>query len=193
MVSPEASQNRSEPLARHSIFVASRNATLHVWGTNGLALIGERLPPDTRRDTVETEIADESWLPERYAVDWLNAVWSGPAHQNDARLDEWIRRHVAQGFGRIRRVLLSLVTPALLIERAAELWRHDHTHGELRAHVDGRAARLTLTDHPYLKSPLACRVLAESLRYAASLSRTRGVDGEHTLDPSGLEVQLAWS
>jgi len=182
-----------EPCARQGVFVAQRAAALEVFGAESLKDIGGRVSPDTRRDTVDTSIVGEDWLPERYVLEWQHAVWTGPAKQDDRLFNQFLHSVIAQGFGRIRRFLLMMVTPALLLDRTAELWREEHTHGTLVSRVDGRSALLTLTDHPYASSFLAARVMAESLRHAASLSRTRQVTETHLVLPASLQVKLSWS
>jgi hypothetical protein len=183
----------TEPSARQGIFAAHRAAAIEVFGADSLKKIGEQLSPDTRRDTVDSAIVGDTWLPERYVLEWQHAVWTGPAKQDDERFNRFLHSTIAQGFGRIRRFLLVMVTPALLLDRTAEFWRHEHTHGTLTSRVDGRSALLTLTDHPYASSFLAARVMAESLRHAASLSRTRGVTETHLLLPKSLQVRLTWT
>jgi len=181
-------------MARHSVFVASRAAVLELFGADGLKQISELVPVEIKRAIVDSPLIAGDWLPERWVIAWQEAVWRGPAGESKDRFDEFCRRTVHQGFGRVRKVLLSLVTPAQMFPRSAELWRHEHTTGELTVRVDAGAktALLRLTDHPYANHALAARVLAESLRYAASLARTAGVDESHSLRGGALEVRLDW-
>jgi hypothetical protein len=101
---------------------------------------------------------------------WQEAVWSGPAHASTDELRRYTERVVDAGFGRVRRLLVNLVTPATLCTRAAELWHDEHTHGEISAEPRGQLVIIRLSQHPYVTRPIACLVMAESLRHAASLT-----------------------
>jgi hypothetical protein len=185
---------REEPCVRQSVFAALREVALELWGRDGLHLIGERLGDElARRETVETGIVGPTWLPERWLMEWHQAVWSGPAAGNEVVFHRFIHRTVTQGFGRVRKLLLTLVTPPTLITRAAELWRDEHTHGVLTAHVEGRAGTLLLRDHPFAQNKLSALVLAESMRHAATLSRCSSAHQTHSLTSAGLEVRLTWT
>ncbi len=183
-----------EPCVRQSVFAALRETALELWGRDGLQAIGQRLGDEVaRRETVDTGIVGPTWLPERWLMEWHQAVWSGPAAANEVVFNRFIHRTVQQGFGRVRKLLLNLVTPPTLITRAAELWRDEHTHGELSARVDGKIGVLMLRDHPFAHNKLSALVLAESMRHAASLSRCKSASQTHALTPAGLEVRLTWS
>jgi hypothetical protein len=96
----------------------------------------------------------------------------------------------------VRRAFLSFATPVLLAQRAAELWRHDHTHGQLVLDPDesipGRR-RVTLTEHPFVETPLSRTSFAEVMRYVLSLSRARNVRETHALSAGALVVDLTWN
>jgi hypothetical protein len=175
------------------VFVASRTAAVELYGETGLREIAERLPPDVRAAIADTAIIVERWLPERYVMAWQEAVWEGPARTNEDAFRRYIMRVVDGGFGRVRRLLLNLVTPATLCTRAAELWGDEHTHGEISAHPEGNVVIIRLRAHPYVVRPIARMVLAESLRYAASLTRANRVEQVHRVDGDALEVRLTWS
>jgi hypothetical protein len=181
-----------EPRAVSRIFTASRAAALDLYGPEGLRLISERLPPEARA-LADSPIVAEPWLPERYVLAWQEAVWEGPAHRDEAALRLYAKRNVEFGFGRVRRILVNLVTPATLCVRAAELWRDEHTHGEISAQPDGHTVRIELRDHPYVTRPVARLVMAESLRAAAALTRVRVVTETHQLVDDTLRVDLRWS
>jgi hypothetical protein len=182
-----------EPRAAQRIFTASRAAALALYGAGGLRLIAARLPVEAR-PLVDSPIIVEPWLPERFVVAWQEAVWEGPAKHDEEALREYARRTVDAGFGRVRRLLVTLVTPATLCVRAAELWHDEHTHGEICAYPDGHTVLVQLRDHPYVTRPVARMVMAESLRSAAALTRARSVSETHQLiDDDVLEVRLSWS
>jgi len=182
-----------EPCAAQRVFVASRAAVVDLYGEAGLAVVGERLPADARRVLVDSALITEPWLPERFVMDWQQAVFEGPAGGSDEEFRRYVRKVVDAGFGRVRRLLVNLVTPATLCTRAAELWLDEHTHGEISAVPKGQVVVIRLRNHPYVTRPIARLVMAESLRYAASLTRVKRVDEAHRLDGDALEVRLTWS
>jgi hypothetical protein len=126
-------------------------------------------------------------------MEWQEAVFGGPAHASDEEFRRYIHKVVDAGFGRVRRLLVNLVTPATLCVRAAELWHDEHTHGEISAAPSGHVVVIKLRNHPYVTRPIARLVMAESLRHAASLTRAKRVEQLHRVDGDALEVRLTWS
>ncbi len=184
----------AEPCAGQRVFVASRAAAVELYGDGGLRAIGERLPSEARAALVDTALITEPWLPERFVMAWQEAVFDGPAQHGAEEFRRYVDKVVDAGFGRVRRLLVNLVTPATLCTRAAELWHDEHTHGQIRAEPSGQVVVITLRDHPYVTRPIARLVLAESLRHAASLTRARRVEQLHrVVDGDALEVRLTWS
>jgi hypothetical protein len=183
----------AEPCAGARVFVASRAAAVELYGDIGLQVIGERLPPDIRGPLIDSAIITEPWLPERFVMAWQEAVFEGPAQGSDAEFRRYIDKVVDAGFGRVRRLLVNLVTPATLCTRAAELWHDEHTHGDITAEPTGHLVVIRLRNHPYVTRPVARLVMAESLRHAASLTRVKRVDENHRVDGDALEVRLTWS
>jgi hypothetical protein len=173
------------------VFVASRLAASELYGADGLRAISERLPADARR-LVDSALLDEPWLPERFVMAWQEAVWAGPAKLDDANFRFFIQRVIDLGFGRVRRLLVNLVTPATLCTRAAELWHEEHTHGTIAAEPRGQEVLIRLCEHPYTERPISRMVLAEGFRYAASLTRAKSVTEVHRMDGDTLEVRLNW-
>lgn len=174
------------------MFVASRAAAVDRWGDDGLRAIAARLPDEVRRALVDSAIVADRWLPERYVIAWQEAAWLGPAREDEAEFRRYIDRVVDSGFGRVRRLLVNLVTPATLCTRATELWLDEHTHGEITARPDGHVVVIRLREHPYVGRATSRLVMAESLRHAASLTRVKHVEEQHRLDGDALEVRLTW-
>jgi hypothetical protein len=185
-------QPADEPRAAQRVFVASRAAALALYGDAGLREIAARLPVEARW-LAESAIITDAWLPERFVMAWQEAVWGGPARTDLDAFCVYIHRVVDAGFGRVRRLLVNMVTPATLCKRAAELWHDEHTHGEISAEPDGQLVVIRLREHPYVKRPIACLVMAESLRRAASLTRVRHVEQTHRVLDDALEVRLTWT
>jgi hypothetical protein len=180
-----------EACAASRVFVASRAAAVELYGNDGLKSISARLP-DEARIIADTALITEKWLPERWIIAWQEAVWNGPARKDDAAFRSYVRTVVDHGFGRVRRLLVNLVTPATLCTRAAELWHDEHTHGAITAEPVGNVVNIRLSAHPYVTRPVSRMVMAESLRYAASLTRATDVREAHRLDGDTLEVKLTW-
>ncbi len=190
-----------EPVAHSRIITSKRQAVVDLFGAAGLELVGQGLPPDVRAETIHSSLTD-TWVPERWISLWQRAVWEGPAQRDAAEFNRFIDAMVDCGFGRVRRVLVKLATPALMAERAAELWRDEHSHGTMTAMIKKGAAELRLTEHPYCTSTLAAMVIAESMRYVASLSLRAGnptvsynVAPEALATPAdaALTIHLRWS
>jgi hypothetical protein len=183
-----------EPCARRTLFAASRAAVVDLWGDDGLAQLGSLLPDDARRDTLEPVVVSSDWFPERYMLAWYEAVWDGPAKRQPAQLRLFIDQRMNHGFGRVRRFLLRAATPAQLVAKAPQLWRHDHTTGTMSGALADHVATLRLHDHPYTTVPLARLATAEVYRYAASLLRgPRNVVESHGVEADGaLVVRVTW-
>ena len=183
-----------EPCCRKTIFVAFRAAALDLWGEAGLDAIADRVDRDTRVQTIEPLVITREWLPERFVMAWYEAAWEGPADRRSATYLTFLDRMMDNGFGRVRKALLGFATPTLIATKSAELWRHDHSTGEVRANSTGeRSLTVTLRDHVYVSTPLARLSVAEIFRYAASLSRTREVGCTHSANgPNELVCWMIW-
>jgi hypothetical protein len=183
-----------EPCARKTLFIAHREAAEQLWGTKGLIALGEILPAEVRRATIEPLLLTESWIPERYLVAWHEAVWEGPCRRDSADFYRYLHAMLDCGFGRIQRLLLTVITPASLFTRGEALWRRDHSHGTLTCSLTGeRSGLIHLRDHPYVTSAFSRRSVAETFRYVGSLSRCKAIRESHNLEPDGsLRVKIDW-
>lgn len=184
-----------EPRARRTIFAALRRSANDLWGTDGLLRIGDAMSVEARRRCIDALVIEEEMLPERFVLEWYESVWAGPAERDKATYLGFLDRMMDHGFGRVRKLLLAMATPTVLAQKSSELWRHDHTHGELSWRpLTDRSIELTLTDHPYVETPLGRSSIAEIYRYAVSLTRVKHVTEKHWLGASGtLVVTLHWS
>jgi hypothetical protein len=184
-----------EPCARGVIFVAARSAALELWGKDGLDAIAARLSDEARRATLDSVVVASDWLPEHYMLEWYEAAWDGPAQRSPAELRYWVDKRIDRGFGRVRKLLLTAVTPARFLTRGPELWRHDHSTGSWRGSLSEGRGVVTLWDHPYATTEVARLGIAEVFRYILGLARgSRHVAEEHSVDSAGvLTVRLTWS
>jgi hypothetical protein len=184
-----------EQLTKGIVLHAMRLAVLDVFGEDGLADVATRVSSDTRVQTVEASASPLAWVPERFLVEWHEAVLEGPAKRDDAALCRVINRRIDFGFGRVRKALLGLVGPEGVAKRATELWKHDHTHGVFALVIakDSQSAAGTLSDHVFCASPIARRALAETFRYIVQLSRGVKVAREtHGLQGDSLTIRVTW-
>jgi hypothetical protein len=123
-----------------------------------------------------------------------DAVFAGPAGRSVGAYHAFVGNQVRLGFGRVRRMLLHLAPPELVLERAPELWRHDHSDGELVVAVEGKHAHVEIVDHPHATTDVACLTAAEIFRCVLSLTRASQVTSTYRRTrPRCLEVQLGWS
>lgn len=150
---------------------------------------------EARARCIEPLVLGEEMLPERFVLEWYETVWAGPAERNRVIYDRFLDTMMDHGFGKVRKFLLGVATPATVVRKCSELWRHDHTHGLLEVSVvTDHHFELTLSDHPYLETPLGRSSIAEIYRYALSLARARRVDAKHWLNSSRvLTVRIDWS
>jgi hypothetical protein len=184
----------SEPSARRTIFAAFRLAAVDVFGPRGIEEIGGLMSEEARQRCLDPVVVHEEMLPERFVLEWYECTWAGPASRSRATYHRFLDRMMDHGFGRVRKLLLGLATPVILAHKAAELWRHDHSHGELAFEMLGdRSLRARLSDHPYVETPLARSSIAEIYRYAMSLTRAKAVTERHFLaDERTLTVHMEW-
>jgi hypothetical protein len=182
-------------MTRGTILHSMREAIVALWGEHGLQDVVDRLPDETRVATTGAMLSTLRWYPTRYVLDWNVAKMAGPARDDERAFRRSVALAMDLGFGRVRRVFLSFATPMLLAERAASLWRHDHSHGEISVDSSAREqgrARVTLTAHPFVHSALSRIAFAEAIRRVLALSRVRNVRETHALSGDELVIALAW-
>lgn len=184
----------AEPVARRVIFAGFRAASEQLWGSAGLRAIAAQMPSEVRERTVDPIVISGEMLPERYVMSWYEAVWEGPAKRQQAVFCTFLDRMMDHGFGRIRKVLLGLVSAPQLAEKASGLWRHDHDTGILTTTTEDRVITVMLRDHLYTTTPLSRLATAEIYRYAFSLARGVHTPTQtHGLERDGsLRVRIVW-
>ncbi len=123
------------------------------------------------------------------------AVWNGPAKRDEKIMTEHIHATVDQGFGRVKRFLLSMSdVPQPLAPRVVSLWREEYSTGRLEANfVEAKSVHLTLSDHAYIDTSLMRYVIAEVFRYVVSLTKAENVTAVHAIRDSSLVVVLRWT
>jgi hypothetical protein len=165
-----------------------------LWGTSAWQEIVDRLPAETRDAlVVDGLVVAVGWVPERHLVKLAQAVHDGPAQGSPDAYREFVGQVIALGFGRVRRLLVQFAPPSAVLKRAPELWRHDHTHGDLSV-VEREGGSIVHVNHEILTStPLSCATCAEMFRAITAITRARNVTETHFLErPGRLRVELSW-
>jgi len=179
-------------LVRRKSLIGFRLACQQMWGEAGYEAICHALPADVNDRTGGTRP-----LPEQIFLDdliaWHLTVWNGPAQRDEQIMTQHIRATVDQGFGRVKRFLISTSTPQMLAARVVSLWRDEYSTGRLEAtSIEERSVHLALLDHAYLETPLMRYVIAEVFRYIVSLTRAKAVTVSHALRGDALVIVLRW-
>jgi hypothetical protein len=186
----------TESLSKGTIVHSQAQAIRELWGEDGLRDVVGRLPTEAAEATAGVDFEPLRWYPTRYLLDWNVALLDGPARQDEQAFRRCVARSIDLGFGRVRRAFLAFATPDRLAQRASELWRHEHSQGELSIESDAapveRTARLALRDHPFITTALSRLATAEVFRYILSLSRARNVRESHALHGDALRITLRW-
>ncbi|HKU41937.1 MAG TPA: hypothetical protein VJR89_27455 [Polyangiales bacterium] len=181
------------PLVHKKSLIGVRAACEHMWGASGVQAIAESLPADVRERTAGLRPLPE-WIPLGDLIAWHAAIWNGPANQDEKLMLDHARRTIDQGFGRVKRALISIATAHTLAPRVAALWNDEYTTGSLTvASLQPKSVTLVLRDHPYVEDPLMRMVIAEAFRHVLSLTRTKNVSSIHLVTQGSLKVVLSWS
>jgi len=183
----------TEPVTRGTVWIAFREAAADLWGEEAVQEILEQLPDEARHADGGILHAFD-WYPTRWLLTWLEVTLAGPAQGDQEIYNQYLARTVDLSFGRVRRALLKIATPPLLARRAAELWRHDHSHGSIEiARLEERVLTGTLSDHPFTETPLGRASITEVLRTLLSLARAHNVRATHQIEgDQRLAIRFTW-
>jgi hypothetical protein len=184
------------PHARGSVLHGFREAVVDLWGEEGLRRFAELLPADARVATLDSIVLPFEWVPIAHVVAWHEALWNGLARGDERELTKLVARAIDVGLGRFKSAFFAGITPERLVERAPELWRWQHTHGELSVQVQGASGVVTLRGHPYVDHPACRRVTAESYRHIVGM--VWGAGAQNTASgpgpgPRATNVAVSWS
>jgi hypothetical protein len=183
----------TESLVHRRSLIGFRSACEAMWGPNGYKAVAELLPTDVRERTASMRPLPD-WIPLDDLIAWHVAVWNGPAKRNEAVFIEHVHKTVDQGFGRVKRLLLSMATPRSLAPRVVALWSDEYSTGRLEAgSIENDSVTLTLRNHPYVQHALMRTVIAEVYRYVVSLTRVKSVSAVHAVRDAALVVVLRWT
>jgi hypothetical protein len=180
-------------LVQRKSLIGFRTACEQMWGPTGYAAICALLPPAVSDRTAGMRPLPD-WVALEDLIAWHVAVWNGPAKRDEKIMTEHIHLTVDQGFGRVKRALLSMSTPQSLAPRVVSLWHEEYSTGRLVAsNVEPRSVQLTLSDHPYVEDPLMRFVISEVFRYVVSKTQVRNVTVVHAARDGRLVVVLRWT
>lgn len=181
-----------ESSCRGTQLIAFRSAVVALWGPSAWREVCDTLPPASK-EALSRTLTPIEWIAERHMVELAQAVHAGPAGGSDAVYRELVSTVVRVGFGRVRRFFVQLAAPEMLLTRAPDFWKHDHTHGTLIVDIGRGRARVGLVDHVYATSAVASLNAAEAFRSALAQTRARHVEERHRVNGGGLlEVDLTW-
>jgi hypothetical protein len=182
----------AQSLVDRKSLIGFRAACEDMWGKEGYQQVCDRLPGDVRERTAGMRPLLK-WNAVGDLIAWHHAVWDGPARRDEKIMTEHIHATLDQGFGRVKRFLLSLSTPRTLAPRVASLWREEYSTGQLAATFpEEQVVELTLTDHPFVEDPLMRFVMCEVFRYVIGMTRVTRVSASYGLRRSSLAVVLSW-
>jgi hypothetical protein len=158
----------------------------------GYEAVRGALPPDVSERTAGLRPLPD-WVLLDDLIAWHEAVWNGPARRDEKTMTQHARATVDQGFGRVKRVLLSMSTPHTIAPRVAALWRDEYSTGSLMTSFnDVNAVQLILSDHPYVDIPLMRYVIAQVFHYLLEMTRVESVTSSHAVSGTSLVVSLRW-
>lgn len=172
--------------------IGFRTACEQMWGETGARETIDALPSDVRERTGGIRPLPD-WIPLGDLIAWHEAVWDGQAKRDQKVMLAHAHRTVDQGFGRVKRAVISLANAATLAPRVAALWNDEYSTGTLTAAaLEPRSTTLVLSDHPYVHHELMRMIITEVFRYVLSLTRTKNVSATHLVSGNRLLVALNW-
>lgn len=180
-----------EHRVRRRSLLGFRAACELMWGADGVRTVAEALPADVRERTHGLAPLSE-WLLVDDLIAWHVALRDGLG-RDDAMFTRHVHKTIDQGFGKVKRLLLSMATPHTLAPRAAALWRDEYSTGRLTAKsIDDRTVTLTLSEHPYVHHALMGSVISEAYRYIVSMTAAKVVTAQTMVRNDELTVRMQW-
>jgi len=145
-VRPSARPRVAKGLVHRKSLIGFRAACEQMWGPIGYEAICAALPADVSDRTAGMRPLPD-WIPLDDLIAWHEAVWNGPAKRDEQTMTQHIRLTVDQGFGRVKKFLLSMSTPQSLAPRVVSLWREEYSTGRLEAtSIEEQSVVLRLSD-----------------------------------------------
>ena len=183
------------PTCRSTQLVAFHAAVMRTYGEAGWTSVVENLGADARADLLPGGLLrGAGWVAEKHMMELASAIHEGPCDGDDGSYRRLLAVTIDQGFGRIRKLFVQLASPAMLLTRAPELWKHDHSHGSLKLEHEEGMAIITI-EHPVLVSTrLGALTAAEMFRYIVTLTRVQSVTEQHVQRRANvLDITIHWA
>jgi hypothetical protein len=182
------------PHARGTILSGAIEAVGEIWGEPGFAELRQHLPPSASRVFCDGIVLPMAWYPETYFESFCEVVWRRLARTEDASFFHFVQRSVDTGWTIFHRALMRLATPQRLARRAPDLWRHDHTHGQMLVEIRESSGTVRIRGNPYPRDSIVRQGQAEALRYILSHARVRSVRAtRHADTDDDFAVTLDWT
>jgi uncharacterized protein (TIGR02265 family) len=193
MMALSSPPDSDEPLVRGVTFHAFHEAVANNWGSEHLRAIVASLPREIAQATYGAEYRPLEWYPVAYMIAWHEALHAGLARGEDDVYRSIIDRQLDVTLGRLRRALMRMMNPIRLAQRAQELWRSYHSHGETEVRWDDSSSvHVLFRGHPFVGDRLGRLSFAETVRYSLALSGAKRVTEEHAMDGETLVVAARW-
>lgn len=167
------------PHARGTLIVGALTAVKDLWGERGTSELRDNLPVGARHAFCEEIVLPVAWYPEAYFEACCDIVWRRLAEKEDPSFFAFVRRSIDSGWSIVHRALMRLATPQRLARRAPDLWRHDHTHGELSVDFRETSGTVRIKGYPYPRESIMHHGQTEALRHILSHARVRNVRATH--------------
>ena len=182
------------PHARGTLVAGALSSVRDLWGDTGLATLRDRLPPDARHALFGDIVLSMAWYPETYFEACCDIVWRDLSQERDAKFFAFVHRSIDSGWSFVHRAILRLATPQRLARRAPDLWRHDHTHGELSVDFRETSGTVRITGYPYPRDSIMHHGQTEALRHILSHARVRAVRATRHDEPgTDFVATFAWT
>ena len=172
------------PHARGTLVAGALSAVKAVWGDPGFKELRDHLPADARRALCDDIVLPVAWYPERYFESCCEIVWRRLAREENGPFFDFVHHSVDSGWTFVHRAIMRFATPQRLARRAPDLWRHDHTHGELSVDFRETSGTVRIKGYPYPRESIMHHGQTEALRHILSHARVRDVRATRHDEPS---------
>src|SRR4051812_21644104 len=96
------------PGCRGLVFIALREATLELWGAEGLKAVGALMPPEVRAEVIDGAVFAGTFFPETHIMAWMEAIWTYRKH-SEADVRKVTALMMDYGFGRVRKLMMKMI------------------------------------------------------------------------------------
>jgi hypothetical protein len=146
------------------------------------------------RDVLESPIFTSSWYDERISVEVARATTQILGLTDDDAIRQHFRALQLPGLGRIYRVVLSMMTPAIVAKKADWFWRRTHDSGELVVEsVQDCVSLARVVSSPTVADPIYSLAVLGGIEGVISLTGATPVVGKRTIvGPDETRIEIRW-